>query len=101
MRDPKVFGSLEESSEDTQAVELALVLGPLPGEHAETQYGSALSNIQRSDLEKCSSKRLCPRDHSSQSMPLRRLSTELRHFVEDHLEYISMAPINGNIVRPS
>jgi hypothetical protein len=102
MRDPKVFGSPEGSTaEDGQDLEVSLVLQPLPGKHAENQYGSALSDIQNSDLAKCSFQALLPRENFSQSMPQRRLAQELKHFVKDHPDYVSMAPIEGNLVRLS
>jgi hypothetical protein len=101
MRDPEVFCSAEEASpDDSQEIELALVLEPLPSKDAEIQYGSALSHIQASDLAKCSFHGPLPGGLFSQSMPLRRLSRELKHFVKDHPEYISVAPIEDNPVRP-
>jgi hypothetical protein len=101
MRDPKVFDSAEESSsDDSQEIELALVLEPLPSEDAEIQYGSALSHIQASDLAKCSFQRPLSGGYFSPSMPLRRLSRELKHFVKDRPRYISVAPIEDNPVRP-
>jgi hypothetical protein len=101
MRDPKVFGSAEESSPaDSQEIELALVLEPLPSKDAEIQYGSALSHIQASDLAKCSFQRPLSGGDFFPSMPMRRLSRELKHFVKDHLQYISVAPIEDNPVRP-
>jgi hypothetical protein len=100
MRDPKVFGSSEDSPpEDSQEDE------PIPGselflgEDDNNQYGSSLIHIQTSDLAKCQG--LFPLRHSSRSMPLRRLSLELKHFLTDHPNYISVVPIEDNLVRLS
>lgn len=102
MRDPRVFRPSEESppddSQDSQPVtrsEQSLRMDD------NIQYGSALTDIQASDLAKCSFQGLRPSTHFSQSMPLRRLSLELKHFLSDHPSYISVAPIEDNLVRLS
>jgi hypothetical protein len=102
MRDPRVFGPSEESPSD-DGQDGQPVPGPemLLGKDDNTQYGYILKDIQRSDLAKCSFQGLRPSTHFSQSMPLRRLSLELKHFLTDHPSYISVAPIEDNLVRLS
>jgi len=98
MRDPKTFDSSEDSPpEDSQEDE------PIPGSELflgrddNYQYGSSLIHIQTSDLAKCQG--LFPLTHSSRSMPLRRLSLELMHFITNHPSYVSVVPIEDNLVR--
>ncbi len=102
MRDPRVFGRWEESLPDnTEEGQPLTGPDPLVEEDEKIPYGSALSEIQTSDLTKCSFRGVLPLEHSSSSMPLRRLSLELKNFLKDHPSYISVAPIGDNIVRHS
>jgi len=102
MRDPKVFGLSEgPPPDDCQEGQPVTGLETLLEEDDNTQYGSALNDIQTSDLERCSFQGLRPSIHFAQSIALRRLSLELKKFLADHPSYISVAPIEDNLVRLS
>jgi hypothetical protein len=101
MRDPRVFGLLEDHPprDDSSDGQPHPMSETTLAADAVNRYGSLLRDIQTSDLAKCSCLRVLPSAHFSQSMPLRRLSLELKHFLTDHLSYITVAPIEDNLVR--
>jgi hypothetical protein len=100
MRDPKVFGPSEDSrGDDSEDCEPVPGLELYLGKDNNIPYGSALKDIQASDLAQCSFQGLRSSTHLSESIPLRRLSLELKHFIKDHPSYISVAPVEDNLVR--
>ena|SRR5450432_2361748 len=106
MRDPRVFGVEEDEpfpeDEDPETSRLFEsqpdpLSGPLLEIDAITRYGSLLKDIRRNDVAKCSRKEPSS-THSSQLISNRRLSRELERFIADPPSYISVAPIEDNIV---